>query len=130
MIHILGTILLVVHFLLLFWAVGGVFEMVLPKVFWKPYTNPNFPNWVLIIHWGSVLFASSVFIYGYFTHWVKTPQLMIVGYGLMALVCVIETFWFMTSSTKYWAMGAEFITYAVILLLLFKSSYFVGFFNN
>lgn len=128
--HFIGYILLTIHFILFFWAVGGVFEMVLPKVFWKPYTNPDFPDWVLVIHWGSVLFASTTFIYGYFIKWSKTPRIMLVGYGLMALVCVIETFWFMTSSSKYLAMTAEFFTYTVILLLLFRNHYFVSYFSK
>jgi len=103
--------------------------MILPKVPWKPFTNPEFPTWVLIIHWSSVLFASVSFLYGYFSQWSKTPQIMAVAYALMALVCIIETFGYMTNKTKYLAMGTEFLTYTVILLLLFKSKYFVAYFN-
>lgn len=128
--HAIGYVLFIIHCVLLLWSVGGYLEMILSQVPWKPFTNPDFPVWVLIIHWGSVLFASVVFIYGYITHWSKTPQLMVVGYGIMALVCVIETFGYMTSKTKYLAMGAEYVAYAVILLLLFKNSYFVGYFNK
>jgi hypothetical protein len=130
MMHLVGYILLIVHFFLFFWALGGVFEMVLPKVLWKPYTNPDFPAWVLVKHWSSVLFASITFLYGYLTHWSKTPQIMVVAYALMALVCVIETFWYITSNTKYLAMIAEFVTYIAILLLLFRNSYFVEYFNK
>ncbi|MBK6263825.1 hypothetical protein JKA74_02155 [Marivirga sp. S37H4] len=127
--HVLGYIILVIHFLLLLWSAGGFLEMILPRIPWKPFTNPEFPNWLLIIHWGSVLFASISFLYGYFAQWTKTPQIMAVAYGLMALVCVIETFGYMTSKTKYLAMGAEFLTYTVILLLLFKNKYFIDYFN-
>jgi hypothetical protein len=127
--HIIGYILLIVHFLLLFWSAGGFMEMILPKVFWKPFTNPDFPQWVLLIHWSSVFFASVIFIFGYFAHWNKTPQVMTVAYVLMAIVCIIETFGYMTSSTKYLAMGAEFVTYTVILLLLYKSPYFAEYFS-
>lgn len=121
---ILWYLLLLIHFLLLFWAVGGYIEMFTSNVPWKPYTNPDFPFWVLLLHWGVVLFASVIFIYGYLTRWSKTPQVMTFAYGLMAGVCVIETFGFMTSTTKYLAMGAEFLAYFLILLLLYKSHYF------
>lgn len=47
----------------------------------------------------------------------------------MALVCVIETFGYMTNESKYFAMTAEFIAYISILLLLFKSNYFTEYFN-
>ena len=102
--------------------------MILPKVPWKPFTNPEFPNWVLLIHWGSVLFASVAFFYGYFTQWSFTPKIMTLAYGAMAIVCVIETFGYMTNQTKYVAMGAEFLAYITILLLLYKSDYFIHFF--
>ncbi|KJS04353.1 MAG: hypothetical protein VR77_12065 [Flavobacteriales bacterium BRH_c54] len=125
----IGYTLVFIHGLLLFWAIGGFIEMILPKVPWKPFTNPDFPFWVLIIHWSSVLFASLSLLYGYFSQWNKTPQIMAVAYGLMALVCIIETFGYMTSKTKYLAMGGEFLTYTVILLLLFKSKYFIAYFN-
>lgn len=125
----IGYLLILVHGFLFFWSTGGFLEMILPKVPWKPFTNPEFPTWVLIIHWSSVLFASVSFLYGYFSQWSKTPQIMTVAYGLMALVCLIETFGYMTNKTKYLAMGTEFLTYTVILLLLFKSKYFVEYFN-
>lgn len=126
---IIGYFLLTIHFLLFFWAAGGIVEMIFDKVPWKPFTNSEFPFWVLIIYWGSVLFASLSFIYGYVTHWSKTPKIIAIAYGIIALVCIIETFGFMTSKTKYLAMGAEFLTYAVILLLLFKNKYFSDYFN-
>lgn len=127
--HYLGYVFILVHIILLTWSVGGFLEMILPKVPWKPFTNPEFPNWVLIIHWSSVLLASMSFIYGYLTHWSKTPFIMTIAYGLMAVVCVIETFGYMTNPTKYLAMGGEFLTYFIIILLLFKSSYFIEYFK-
>ena len=54
---------------------------------------------------------------------------MLFAYGMLALVCAIETFGYMTSETKYAAMIAEYVTYTVILILLFKSRYFVSFFK-
>jgi hypothetical protein len=130
MMPITGYILFGIHSLLLLWAVGGSLELILPKVFWKPFTNPEFPVWVLVIHWESVLFASISFIYGYLAQWSKTPLMMAVAYAMMAMVCAIETFGYMTSKTKYLAMTAEYVAYAVILILLFRSQYFTSYFNK
>ncbi|MCC5916505.1 MAG: hypothetical protein JJU02_04170 [Cryomorphaceae bacterium] len=124
-----GYILIFVHAILFLWATGGFIEMILPKVPWKPFTNPEFPDWVLIMHWSTVLFAAVSFILGYLLQWSKTPHIMTLAYGLMALVCIIETFGFMTSKTKFLAMTTEFITYTIILLVLFKSKYFIAHFN-
>ena len=125
----LGYVLILVHAVLLLWSTGGFLEMLLTNVPWKPFTNPAFPTGVLIIHWSSVMFASAIFLYGYFSRWGKTPQLMAAAYGLMALVCLIETLGYMTGNLKYAAMGAEFFTYTVILLILFRSKYFIEYFN-
>lgn len=104
--------------------------MVLPRVFWEPYSNSAFPDWVLIMHWGAVFFASNGFIYGYLKRWRKTPYIMAYAYGLMALVCLVETVGFLTNSTKYIAMGVEYILYILILLMLFRSTYFVDYFDR
>jgi hypothetical protein len=129
MMQYMAYALVLIHTVLLGWAMGGIAEMITPHIPWKPYTNPAFPHWVLILHWGSVSIASLGFLLGYATHWTKTPLFMTMAYGLMALVCVIETFGYMTNSTKYMAMGAEFAAYIVILLLLFKSDHFTGHFK-
>lgn len=125
----LSYILFFVHLMLGLWSLGGFFEMIFEHVPWTPFTNPLFPNWLLLIHWGSILFASTIFCFGLMTHWSRTPSFMLLAYLLMALVCVIETFGYMTNESKYFAMTAEFIAYISILLLLFKSNYFTEYFN-
>lgn len=54
---------------------------------------------------------------------------MLIAYSLMAAVCVVETFGYMTSDFKYLAMAAEYIAYILILFLLYKSNYFSNYFN-
>ncbi len=125
----IGYLLILIHLFLLAWSVGGFSELIFSSVPWTPFTNQDFPKWWLPVHWGSVLFASSGFLYGYFTHWSKTPQFMMVAYGLLALVCAIETFGYMTSQTKYIAMASEYVAYTIILWLLFKTHYFIYFFK-
>lgn len=126
----IGYLLVLIHAALLLWASSGALELLLPNVPWKRFSNPDFPTYILIPHWSVVLYASIGFPYGYFTHWSKTPQFMLIGYSFMMLLCVIETFGYMTSKTKYIAMGTEFVTYVVILYLLFKSRYFIEYFNR
>ncbi|QOI98399.1 MAG: hypothetical protein HRU69_13250 [Flammeovirgaceae bacterium] len=123
-----GYLLVLVHTFLLLWATGGFIELASAKVPWTPYTNLDFPRWLLPIHWGSVIITSAGFLLGYFTAWSKTPEFMLAAYTMLFTICVIETFGFMTSQTKYYAMVAELVTYAVILALLFKHTYFVDFF--
>lgn len=123
MLYVLGIILLLVHIFLFAWSLGGMLEWSLQSVPWKPYSNPEFPRWLLFFHWASVLFASGAFIYGYAVRWPHTPYAMLIGYLLMAMVCVVETFGYMTSPYRYLAMTAEFATYIGILILLFSLSF-------
>lgn len=124
-----GYLLVLIHIFLLLWSAGGTVELISSKVPWTPYTNLDFPKWLLPIHWGSVLITSTGFLFGYFTRWSKTPEFMLATYTMLFTICVIETFGFMTSPTKYFAMGAELVTYTVILTILFKHKYFIAYFS-
>jgi hypothetical protein len=124
-----GYALVIIHIFLLLWSAGGAVEMISTKVPWTPYTNPDFPRWLLPIHWGSVIITSTGFLFGYFTGWSKTPEFMLAAYTMLFTICVIETFGFMTSQTKYVAMVAELVTYTAILALLFKHKYFIEHFG-
>ncbi|MFN3999423.1 MAG: hypothetical protein ACK4HU_16485 [Algoriphagus sp.] len=123
-----GYGLVLIHFFLLLWSTGGIIELVSTKVLWTPYTNIDFPKWLLPIHFGSVMITSIGFLIGYFTGWSKTPEFMLAAYTMLFTICVIETFGFMTSQTRYLAMVIELVTYIVILALLFKHKYFVNYF--
>lgn len=123
MIKIIAFVLVAVHIVLFVWAAGGMIEWSVQKVPWTPFSNPLFPRWLLFIHWFSIIFSSTVFICGYFTNWYKTPDLMVIGYGMMAIVCIIETFGYMTSKTKFLAMGLEFAAYIIILFILYNPNF-------
>jgi hypothetical protein len=125
----IGYLLVLIHLFLLGWSIGGFSEMIFSNVPWTPFTNRDLPKWWLPIHWGSVLIASTGFLYGYFTQWSKTPQFMTFGYLMLALVCAVETLGFLTNKSKYLFMTTEYLVYVVILFLLFKSSYFINFFR-
>lgn len=106
------TALLLIHTCLFVWAIVGFAEWFLPSVPWRAVSNPDFPRWVLFIHWSAILAGGAIFLIGYMTRWPHTPTAMAVAYGMMAVVCAIETFGFMTNPNKYIAMLAEYITYA------------------
>lgn len=125
----IGYALVVIHLFLIIWSTGGIIELISLKVPWTPYTNQDFPQWLLPVHWGSVIITSVGFIVGYFTRWSWLPQFMLAAYSMLFTICVIETLGFMTNSTKYIAMVAEFVAYAVILILLFKHKYFINYFK-
>lgn len=124
-----GYLLVLIHIFLFLWATGGMIELISTKFPWTSYTNLDFPKWLLQIHWGSVIITSSGFLLGYFTQWSKTPEFMLATYTMLFTICVIETFGFMTSQTKYLAMFTELVTYTVILTILFKHKYFVDYFS-
>ncbi len=118
-----------IHIILFLWGIGGAIELIFRNVPWSTLFNPDFPMWLLPFHFGILLFASTGFLYGYFTKWVQTPNFMILGYGLLTILCIIETFWFMTNSSRYIALLAELIAYSSILYLLFKTEYFDQYFE-
>jgi len=84
---------------------------------------------LLPIHWGSVFLTAVGFLVGYFSKWSGLPGFMLAAYTMLFTICVIETYGFITSSTKYLAMVSELVTYTAILILLFRHSYFREYFN-
>jgi hypothetical protein len=120
----IGYLLVLIHLFLLGWSAGGFLEMMFSNVPWTPYTNLDFPKWLLPVHWGSVMITSIGFLIGYFTKWSGTPEFMLAAYTMLFTICVIETFGFMTSTSKYIAMVAELVIYTAILIILFKDNYF------
>ena len=128
--RLFGYLLVFIHSFLLLWAVGGAIEMTPLEVPWIPYTNLDFPKWLLPIHWGSVIIASVGFLLGYFSRWRSLPNYMLAAYTMLFTLCVIETFGFMTSSTRYIAMVSELVAYTAILALLYRSEYFKEYFGG
>ena len=120
---VLGVLLLV-HIYLLLWGLVGFAEWFLPHVPWERVSNPDFPRWVLLLHWTAIVTGGATFILSFALQWSKIPQAMTVAYGFMAVVCAIETFGYMTSEFKYLAMAAEYITYTGILAVLYRASFF------
>jgi hypothetical protein len=55
---------------------------------------------------------------------------MAFAYAFMAVVCVIETFWFLTGVGRFVAMALEFTAYVGIVVLLRRLPSFVNRFSS
>jgi len=122
--RLLPPLLLLVHLLLFAWASVGLAEWLLVHVPWPKVSNPAFARWLLLLHWLAVFAGSITFVAGYLTRWHRTPAAMVVAYGAMAAVCVVETFWFLTGSFRFAAMAAEFAAYVGIVAMLHRHPLF------
>lgn len=114
----LGVLLVVLHGGLLAWAVPGFVEWFAGDVPWPSLANPLFPDWLQLLHWLVVLSAAVLFLWGYATRWPATPRAMIPAYALMAAVCAIETFGYLTHPLRFVAMALEFAAYVAIPVML------------
>jgi hypothetical protein len=116
-------LLVVVHAGLLAWALVGFAEMLLPAVPWRRVSNPLFSTPMLLLQWSLIALAATTYLTGFFLRWSHTPIAMAVLYGAMALVCAYQTFFILTSTTRFRAMAIEYGEYTLILAFLFLSKY-------
>jgi hypothetical protein len=119
----IAGVLLVVHAGLGAWALVGFMELALPEVPWKQVSNPLFSRAMLLLQWSLISVAATGFIAGYLRRWKHTPVAMLLVYATMALVCAYQTFFILTSASRFRAMAIEYIEYAVILTFLFFSNH-------
>lgn len=124
--RLLPPLLLVVHFALLLWALVGLAEWFVASVPWPRLSNVLFPQWLLLWHWLAILAASAIFLGGYFRCWPFTPKAMVPAYAMMAAVCVVETFGFLTHPLRFVAMALEFSAYIGISIALRRVPSFVA----
>lgn len=110
--------LLALHSGLLLWALVGLIEWFAPSVPWPALSNPLFPRWLLLLHWMAISIAAAIFLCGFLTRWPHTPNAMIPAYGFMAVVCTVETVWYLEHPLHYLAMVFEFAAYVVIPLAM------------
>jgi hypothetical protein len=130
MVKVIPALLVVVHAILLVWATFGMAEWLLPKVPWPLVSNPAFPPWLLLVHWLAVLAGAVAFLGGYIARWRATPVAVALAYASMAVVCVIETFWFLTGVGRFVSMTLEFTAYIGIVVLLRRLPSFVSRFSG
>lgn len=121
--RIFAGLLVIVHVGLLAWALVGFAELLTPHVPWRRVSNPLFSTSMLLLQWSLIALASTTFLVGFFLRWRPTPMAMAFIYAAMALVCAYQTFFILTSPTRFRAMAIEYLEYALILTFLFRSSY-------
>lgn len=114
--------LVLLHLGLLVWALMGFAEWTVGAVPWPEVTNPLFPRPMLFFHWLSVIAASTAFLAGLALRWPGTPLAVVLGYGAMAIVCLIETTRYLVHDAKWLAMAAEYAAYLAIGSWLFLSA--------
>lgn len=119
--RIVAALLVVVHLGLLVWALVGFAELLLPGVPWRRVSNPLFAPPMLLTQWSLIALAATTYLLGFFLRWPLTPLAMAFLYGAMALVCAYQTFFILTSPTRFRAMAVEYCEYALILAFLFLS---------
>jgi hypothetical protein len=119
--RVVSGVLLAVHLGLGMWAAVGFIELYSPRVPWSRVSNPLFSDSMLFLQWTLIAVSSSLFVVGYVRRWKRTPLAMLLVYSAMALVCAYQTFFILTSETRFVAMAIEYLEYAVILAFLFLS---------
>lgn len=115
--------LVLLHAGLLIWALMGFAEWFLAEVPWPRVANPLFPPLMLLAHWLSVLVTTLFFLTGFTLRWPGTPVAVACGYVAMAMVCLVETVFFLVHDMRWLAMAAEYAAYIGISLFLFRSAY-------
>lgn len=121
--RIVAGVIIVAHVGLLAWALVGFAELTLPAVPWRPVSNPLFSPQMLTLQWTLIAMAATVYLVGFSLRWSGTPVAMAVIYGAMAFVCAYQTFFVLTSPTRFRAMAIEYVEYTLILAFLFLSPY-------
>ena len=103
------------------WGVLGFAEYLLGAVILMPLQNPTFPAGTQFLHWTLITAAGGTYLAGYFTRWKYTPPAMVVIYAMLATMCFIQTFDFMTNPERFAALARESLYYVGISLFLFRS---------
>jgi len=104
------------------WGFLGFMEYLFRFAPVMPLQNATFPSGTQFMHWLAILTSGIVFLVGYFTKWEYTPHAMVVIYAVMATLCFVQTFDFMTNEGRYRAMVLEYVAYIGISIYLFKSA--------
>lgn len=118
--RVFALALLAVHGFLGMWALVGFAEWFSTTVPWPRVSNSSFPRDILFMQWSLILVAAVLFIGGYSLNWRYLPVGMACIYAAMAALCAVQTFNYMEGTTRFVAMGVEYLAYAGILMFLFR----------
>ena len=123
-IPLIPLLILVVNALLCLWALVGLIEWFTGPLFWPAVSNAELPRNILLLQWLLCLATPTVLFAGLAMQWRFTPLAVVIGYALMAILCAVETFGYMTNESRFRAIAIEYLTYIVFGTLLFQHGYF------
>ena len=103
------------------WGLLGMLEYLFGFAPLMPLQNANFPAGTQLVHWILILGAGTTYLVGYFTRWKHTPFAMVVLFAMLATLCAIETFDFMTRPDRYSAYAREVTYYVIMSVFLLRS---------
>mgnify|MGYP003565801402 CR=1 FL=1 len=118
---VFSYLLLLAGVVTLSWGILGFLEYFFGIAPLMPLQNPTFPPGTQFIHWFLITLSGSVYLLGYFFKWKYTPLAMIVIYAMLATMCFIQTFDFMTNPSRYTDFVRECIFYVIISAYLVRS---------
>ncbi len=105
------------------WGVLGFLEYFTGLAPLMNLQNVNFPKGTQFIHWLLITSSGATLLFGYLLRWKHTPFVMVVLFAMLATMCAIQTFDFMTEPWRYRSFVNEVIMYIVMSVFLLKSSY-------
>ena len=118
---VFSYLLLLAGFVMLPWGILGFLEYFTGVAPLAPLQNPTFPRGTQFIHWLLISASGGIYLAGYFTKWKHTPFAMVVIYAMLATLCAVETFDFMTNQGRHGSFVQECVGYIVISVYLFRS---------
>ena len=118
---VLSYLLLLAGLVMLIWGSLGFLEYLTGITPLVPLQNPTFLRGTQFIHWLLISTSGAIYLIGYFVRWKHTPFAMVVIYAMLATLCAVETFDFMTNPGRYGSFISECIAYVGISLYLFRS---------
>ena len=113
--------LLLAAFVMFAWGGLGFLEYFFGIAPLMPLQNPTFPKGTQFLHWLLILASGSIYLIGYFARWRSTPFAMVIIYAMLATLCAVETFDFMTNPGRFGSFIFECIAYVGISIYLFHS---------
>ena len=118
---IFSHLLFLAAVVMLSWGILGFLEYFSEIALLMPLQNSTFPPGTQLLHWCLITLSGSVYLLGYLLKWKYTPMAMIVIYAMMATMCFIQTFDFMTNPSRYTDFVRECIYYVIISVYLLRS---------
>jgi len=114
-------IIIAIAAFLLAWGVLGMAEYVTQAALVIPLQNPAFPPGIQFLQWVLLIAFGTVFLVGYAARWRHTPFAVSVIFAMLATMCFVQTFDFLTNDSRYIGLVLECIAYLAIATFLFRS---------